>query len=158
MCFLPALSENSTSTDKSVSSHDDIKLKRRQKQINFFTVIVVYDTKHNKTLPDLFLLMSLVYCLQRSKGFQPSSMLKTWEICTYLSVWCGKPVCAIFEQSMSRSLLPLGMTVGSRPHCYNFSTENDTNGKWFVLPWLADILTLEGTQIFLENVWRGVCF
>lgn len=36
MCFLPALSENSTSTDKSVSSHDDIKLKWRQKQINFF--------------------------------------------------------------------------------------------------------------------------
>lgn len=50
MCFLPALSENSTSTDKSVSSHDDIKLKWRQKQINFFTVIVVwYQTQQDIT-------------------------------------------------------------------------------------------------------------
>jgi len=99
----------------------------------FFSVMGVYGTKCNKTLPDLFLLMSLmslVNCFQRSKAFNAKLYARNtgnWYLFEYL-VW--KPVCAIFEQSLSRSLLPLGMTVGNRAQIYNFSTENnDTNGK-----------------------------
>lgn len=35
-----------------------------------------YGTKCNKTLPGLFLLMSLVNCLQRSKGFSAKFYVK----------------------------------------------------------------------------------